>query len=69
MTKLDASGTPIGSSHMLASARDWASLRLLYLNDRIVGGVRVLPQGWSSCARQLALAPRRHGDVVAAVED
>lgn len=44
--ELDASGTAIGSSHMLASARDWARLGMLYLNDGIVGGVRVLPQGW-----------------------
>lgn len=44
--ELDASGTAIGSSHMLASARDWARLGMLYLDDGIVGGVRVLPQGW-----------------------
>jgi CubicO group peptidase (beta-lactamase class C family) len=44
--ELDGAGTPIGSSHMLASARDWARLGMLYLNDGIVGGVRVLPQGW-----------------------
>jgi CubicO group peptidase (beta-lactamase class C family) len=44
--ELDASGTAIGSSHMLASARDWARLGMLYLDDGIVGGVRVLPHGW-----------------------
>jgi len=44
--EVDGAGTAIGSSHMLASARDWARLGMLYLNDGIVGGVRVLPQGW-----------------------
>ena len=44
--ELDGAGTAIGSSHMLASPRDWARLGMLYLNDGFVGGVRVLPPGW-----------------------
>lgn len=42
----DASGTFVASSYSFASARDWARFGLLFLNDGVWNGERILPEGW-----------------------
>lgn len=42
----DLVGTYIGSSYGWATPRDWAKFGLLYLNDGVWNGERILPQGW-----------------------
>ena len=47
----DAAGTWVGSSYVHAPARQFARFGELYLDDGVVAGARILPEGWVDHAR------------------
>ena len=42
----DMSGTPVGSSYLYITAREFASFGQLFLDDGVFQGQRILPEGW-----------------------
>ena len=44
--EVDGSGTQVGSSYIYATTRDYARFALLYMNDGVFNGERILPEGW-----------------------
>lgn len=52
----DPSGNFVGSSYLYATTRDYARFGLLYMNDGMWEGQRILPEGWVDYSRAPASA-------------
>jgi CubicO group peptidase (beta-lactamase class C family) len=56
--EVDPSGTRVGSSYLYATARDYARFGLLFENDGIFNGERILPEGWVTYSTSEASASK-----------
>jgi CubicO group peptidase (beta-lactamase class C family) len=58
----DSAGTPVCSSYLWATPRDWAALGELALDDGMWNGERLLPEGWMSASATPVTSARSDAD-------
>ena len=56
--EVDPTGTRIGSSYLYATTRDYARFGLLFENDGVFNGERILPEGWVKYTTTVASASK-----------
>ena len=56
--EVDPTGTRIGSSYLYATARDYARFGLLFENDGVFNGERILPEAWVKYTTTVASASK-----------
>ncbi|RNL64320.1 class C beta-lactamase-related serine hydrolase [Nocardioides marmoriginsengisoli] len=54
----DAVGTPVCSSYLWATPRDWASIGQFALQDGVWNGARLLPTGWMAETTKAVVVPK-----------
>lgn len=59
--EIDTAQNLVGAAYVHASARDWARFGLLYLQDGVWNGKRLLPEGWVSLTTTSANDEKTYG--------
>ena len=52
--EVDATGTPVCSSYLWATPRDWATIGQFALQDGVWAGERLVPEGWMAASTTIA---------------